>query len=299
MNNYLGELAGLLVSVAFTVNSAVFTIAGRQVGSVVVNRFRLVLAVIFLALTHLVLFGTLLPLTAEPQRWLWLSLSGISGLVLGDAFLFQAFVWIGPHLSMLMMSLVPVISALLAWLFLEEQLSIGQVLGILMTIGGVAWVILERDNIRGLHELDYPRGIFFGLMGAFGQALGLVLAKNGLRGEFSPISGNIIRMFSAGAILWGFTLFRGQAGKTFQSLINSRRAAMYILIGTIIGPFIGVSLSLFSIQNAEIGVASTLMALPPIFLLPVGYFFFQERFGWGAIAGTLLAFFGVTLLFLV
>ncbi|MGD8753076.1 MAG: DMT family transporter [Anaerolineales bacterium] len=299
MSAYLGEFAALLVSVAFTVNSAVFTIAGRQVGSMVVNRFRLILAVILLALTHFVLFDTFLPVSAEPRRWLWLSLSGISGLVLGDAFLFQAFVWIGPRLSMLMMSLVPVISTLLAWLFLNEQLSTGQVLGIGITIGGVAWVILERNNVSELHKPDYPRGILFGLGGAFGQALGLVLAKNGLGGEFSPISGNIIRMFSAGIILWGVTLFQKQAGKTIQSLFQSRQAAMYIFVGTFIGPFIGVSLSLFSIQHAEVGVASTLMALPPIFLLPIGHVFFQERYGWGGVAGTLLAIFGVAILFLV
>jgi drug/metabolite transporter (DMT)-like permease len=55
---------------------------------------------------------------------------------------------------------------------------------------------------------------------------------------------------------------------------------------------------LLAIQNTQVGIASTLMALPPVFLLPVGYFVFKERFGWQAITGTALAMAGVGLLFL-
>jgi len=284
---------------AFTVNSAVFTLAGRQVGSMIVNRFRLVLAVLFLGTAHWVVFGTPLPLEAEPQRWLWLSLSGISGLIMGDAFLFQAFVWIGPHLSMLMMSLVPVISALLAWMFLDELLNAGQIIGMLLTVAGLAWVILERNSVQYPRSRDYLRGILYGLGGALGQSLGLILSKNGLEGDFSPISGNIIRMLTAGILLWAITLLQGQAGLTFQRLVKSGWALFHIMSGTFVGPFLGVSLSLYSIQNTEVGVASTLMALPPIFLLPIGYFFFGERFGWGAVTGTIVAILGVALLFLV
>ena len=65
------------------------------------------------------------------------------------------------------------------------------------------------------------------------------------------------------------------------------------------GPVLGVSLSLFALQHTSVGVASTLIALPPIFLIPIEYHFFKERFGWGAIAGTILAMIGVGILFLV
>jgi len=71
-----------------------------------------------------------------------------------------------------------------------------------------------------------------------------------------------------------------------------------ILGGAFSGPFLGVSLSLFALQNTSIGVASTLMALPPIFLLPVDAFYFHEKIGWGSILGTLVAITGVALLFL-
>ena len=53
------------------------------------------------------------------------------------------------------------------------------------------------------------------------------------------------------------------------------------------------------IQYAPVGVASTLQALPPVFLIPIGYYFLGERVSSRAILGTLLALAGVAVLFLV
>ena len=275
--------------------------AGQQFGSAIANRIRLVLAVILLVLLHWLLLGTPLPLGAERERWFWLGLSGIAGLALGDALLFQSYIWIGPRLGMLLMSLAPVVSALLAWLFLAETLSFGQISGILLTVGGIAWVVLEKSSPAG-GQVRHPRygwGILVGLGAATGQALGLVLAKKGLGGNFPALSGNLIRMLAAGLAVWSLALVQNQAGPTIQRLKGQRRALLYVLVGTIFGPVVGVWLSLTAIQLAHVGVASTLMALPPIFMLPITYFVFKDHFGWQAILGTVVAMCGVALLFMV
>ncbi len=158
----------------------------------VVNRVRLILALIFLIFTHWILLGQPIPLNAAPQRWFWLGISGVIGLVLGDAFLFQAFVWIGPRISMLMMSLAPVLATLAAWIFLGEVLSGGQIVGILITMAGVAWVVLDQNGESsrnpGPEEL-LPGEYIFALGGATGQALGLGLLQNTgfFRGFFTDI----------------------------------------------------------------------------------------------------------------
>jgi len=296
---YIGELAALATSLFFSFASTFFTLAGRRVGSMVLNRARLVVAVVFLGVTHWVTLGIPLPLHAEPERWLWLGLSGIVGLVLGDIFLFRAFVSIGPRLSMLIMSLAPVIAAIQAWIFLGETMSLGQMAGILITLGGITWVVMERNGDNNQKNRDYARGLLYGLGGALGQATGLVLAKNGLFGAFSPISGNIIRMITAAVVLWMMTFIQRQAGKTLRTLAEDRRGVGFTIAGAIAGPFLGVSFSLLAVQRTEVGVASTLMALPPLFLLPISYVVFKERFGWGAVAGTFVAVFGVAILFLV
>lgn len=301
MNAYLGEIAALITSLCFSITSTFFTLAGQKVGSVIVNRTRLGIAVVFILCAHFLL-RVPLPYEIETERLFWLGLSGIIGLVLGDASLFQAFILIGPRVSMLLMGLTPVIAVILAWLFLGEQLSEQQILGIGLTLGGVLWVIIEHNqkiNSNGIEKQKYLPGILFGLGGAAGQALGLITAKKGLGGDFPALSGTLIRMFTATIVLWSFTIFRGQAWKTIEKLNNNRQTLGYITAGSFTGPFLGVTFSLIAIQNTSVGIASTLMALTPIFLLPISHLVFKERFGWGAIAGTIVAFAGVGLLFLV
>jgi drug/metabolite transporter (DMT)-like permease len=285
----------------WAVSSSVFTLASRQVGSVILNRLRLVLAILWLLLAHALLRQPL-PFQAGNERLLWLSLSGIVGLVLGDAFLFQAFIWIGPRLSMLLMALSPAMAVLLAWLFLGEVLTAVQIVGILVTLTGIGWVVLERNSQARLNRIDekhYLPGILCGLGAAAGQAIGLILAKEGTRGGFSALSATLVRMIAATVVLWIYTLARGQAAETYQRIAAQPNVLWLGLAGSFFGPFLGVTFSLIAIQFSEVGIASTLMSITPIILLPIGYFFFKDKFGWQAILGTLIAMAGVALLFLV
>jgi drug/metabolite transporter (DMT)-like permease len=295
---YIGEIAALFTSFCWSFSAIGFTKATQQVGSQVTNRMRVLIAMLVLILINTVLYGQPIPLHAGASRWAWLGISGIIGLSLGDAFLFQAYHEIGPRLGLLLLSLAPVFGSLIAWIFFGQILAPLQIAGILVTLGGIAWVIMARpkgndENIRKLSG----RGILFGLLAALGQATGLVLSQRGMTGGFSPFAGTLIRMFAAVIVLWSFALFQRKAGSTLKAMRSQPRAFGWITFGAMFGPVIGVSSSLLAVQHAGIGVASTLMALPPIFMLPISYFIFKERFGWQAIAGTVVAMAGVALLF--
>jgi drug/metabolite transporter (DMT)-like permease len=300
---YLGHLAALATSVAWSFTSVLFTLSGRRVGSAVVNRTRLPIAIVLVMLTHRLMFGTFLPLDAEPLRWGWLALSGLIGFVLGDAALFQAFVMIGPRLSMLLMALTPVFSTVLAWTFLNERLSPLELLGVGLTVGGVMLVVSERRNgsstaLTVESPRQYTIGILYGLGGALGQTLGLYASRMGLAGDFPALSGNLIRLLAAATILWSFAALRGQVRPGLQKLREHPDALKAILAGAIFGPFIGVWLSLVAVQHAPLGIASTLMSLAPVILLPISRLLFGDTITRRAIVGTAVAFAGTALLFL-
>jgi drug/metabolite transporter (DMT)-like permease len=139
----------------------------------------------------------------------------------------------------------------------------------------------------------------YGVLAGLGQAIGLVLSKQGMVGNFSPFQANAIRMLAAVVFIWAWTAFGRQVGATFATLREKPGALPLLALGALVGPLLGVSSSLLAVQHAEIGVASTLMALPPVILLPVSYFVLKERIGWQAVVGTLLAIAGVAILFLV
>jgi len=294
----LGALAALATAFLWALTSIAFGLASVRAGSMPVNRVRLVMAVGLLVAAH-PLFGLPLPVAAEGHRWLLLGASGVVGLVLGDGFLFQAFVWIGPRLAMLLLSTAPALATLWAWWFLGESLAPPEVLGILVTILGVAWVVQARDHAAGLRDpRRYARGILCGLGGAAGQAGGLILAKQGMAGDFPALSATLMRMVAAAAALWLYTLLRGQSRETLARFAKDRAAGWYTLAGSFLGPFAGVTLSLLAIQHIAVGIASTLMALTPIFLLPLSALMFRERIGWPAALGTITATAGVALMFL-
>ena len=130
-----------------------------------------------------------------------------------------------------------------------------------------------------------------------GQAIGLILSKKGLGTDYSALSANIIRVSAAACLLWGITLFRGGISKTIDKL-KDKKGLSTVTGGAFCGPFLGVWLSLVAVQKTYVGIASTLMALPPIFLIPLSHWIFKEKIGIGAIIGTMVAVLGVALIFM-
>jgi len=295
--NFIGELAALATSFFFAMTAMIFTVTGRMVGSQVTNRMRLVFALVYLVILNIVLFREPLPFSADSSRWLWLGLSGVIGLSLGDAFFFQSLISVGPRLGSLLLSLAPIFGSIIARVFFGEILAPLQITGIVLALAGIGWVVLSHEEPPDTPHGHTARGVIFGVLAGLGQAVGLVLSKQGMFGDFSPFQANVIRMLAAAIFIWLWTAFGGKAGATLRALRENPRVIRLLALGALVGPVLGVSSSLLAVQHAEIGVASTIMALPPVILLPVSYFAFKEKIGWQAMAGTVLAIAGVAVLF--
>lgn len=295
---YLGEFAAIMTALTWSGTSLLFTKTSNEVGAIIVNRVRVVLALLFLVLLNWAFYGYLLPFDAGWERWLWFALSGAVGYAMGDLFLFQSFVCVGPQRTLLMMSLAPLMSAGLAWIFFGEALSGMQALGVLITLAGISWVIMQRRQDDTSQRCSSFRGILFGLGAAVGQAVGYLLSKQGLTDGFPPIAGNSIRMIAAVIVLWVLAGIQGKAGETVRSMREKPKVFGWLAFAAFTGPVLGATLSLLALQYTQIGIASTLIALPPVFMLPVNWLVYKEPFRWGDLLGTLVAVAGVAVLFL-
>ncbi len=295
---FIGEIAALGTACCWSMGSMFFDAAGRRLGALTVNKIRIPLAVVFLAAALWVTTGRPLPPAMELDNLFWLSLSGLVGLVLGDACFFTSLVILGPRRATLLMSAAPVFTSLLAWPLLGDTLGPLTLFGMAVAISGIAWVSVEK---RAKSPVQRPgslwNGALWGLGGAAGQAAGLVLAKLGMGNEVTALTATFYRMAAATVLIWLFTILLGGLPQTIHSLRN-RRGIIFAAGGAFIGPFLGVWLSLVAISHTETGIAATIMAAVPVMVIPLEVIVYHERPSPRGLLGALVTIAGVAILFL-
>ena len=297
VTDHLGELAALGTAVCWALGSLAFTRAGRRIGSLPLNVIRLALALLFAMVAGLALHGRALPTDATAEQWWWLGLSGFVGYFLGDLCQFRAFIEIGPRLTLLIMALAPPLTAVIDFAVLGQRLTPLSVVGMAITLAGVAWVLSERTPAAATPGPAAPRlrGILLGLGGALGQAVGLVLSKRGMVG-YEPLAGAQIRML-VGLACFVALVPAASAGPRLRAALGDRSALGYATVGALLGPFLGVSLALFALQRTSAGVAASLLSTSPIFIIPLAARLEGERVGVRGLLGAVVAVAGVALLF--
>jgi drug/metabolite transporter (DMT)-like permease len=293
---YTGELSALATAVMWTGSAIAFAAATTRVGSVYVNVVRLVAAVAFLFWT-IIIFG--IEVNVSAIQVAFLSLSGFAGFVFGDTFLFKSFEYNNARISTLIMSAAPAMTALMAFLFLNETLSFTGVLGMTITLAGIALVVLERKELSTHHIPISMVGVFYALLGALGQAGGMILAKGAFaHGSINGFVATFIRAFAATLVLTPLNYFAGRFTKPIEIFLNDRKAFHFTMLGSFLGPYLGVTFSLIAISLTDVAIAATIIALVPILMLPTVWILFSEKLSWRAIVGACVAVSGVGILFL-
>jgi drug/metabolite transporter (DMT)-like permease len=292
---FVGEFAALLTAVLWSGSSMVFAAATARIGSIQVNINRLLMATVYLGLVIL-LFG--LPVGLSASQVGNLAVSGIVGLALGDSFLFKAYREIGARVTMLIMSLAPAVTAVLGFIFLNETISLQAISGMILTIAGIAIVVLERRPIAAGRPLWSFEGLSLAVLASVGQGVGLIFAKLAFReGEINGFVATFIRILSSLVLLVPGLLVTGRWANPVRLFSRDRHAFLLTAAGSVLGPFLGISFSLIAISHTDVAVAATLMATVPVIMLPLVHRFHRERLSWKSIAGAFLSVFGVALLF--
>lgn len=303
---FVGELAALATALLWSFTAIFFSEAGKRIGSFHVNKIRLVFAVCIYTLVLFASTGELFPTHVNREQWFWLGLSGFIGLVLGDGCGFKSLVMIGPRLATLIMASTPIMTTLIAWFFLDEKLKLLDMIGIAITISGIAWVVLERNSNRSPLDRSHPdagtlaKGVLLALLASLGQASGLVFSKHGMLNvgpAVQPLEASFVRMIVALIIIWGFSALRGTLGESYRALKNLP-AMGFTMGGAAFGPFLGVWMSLVSVSYLAAGISATLSSMAPVLIIPTIVLYYKEKVSPRAVLGACLAVIGVAILFL-
>ncbi|MFW6232846.1 MAG: DMT family transporter [Bacteroidota bacterium] len=295
--NLIGEIAALAAAFMWAGSSFIFTAASIKIGPIQLNVDRMILAGVLLCLSLLV---TGIGFAISTEQLVYLSLSGFVGLVLGDSFLFRSFKEIGPRVSMLLLSSNPALAAVLAYLFLDEGLNLTGILGISVTLFGIAIVILEKPKVPNGGFNITLKGVIFGFLSAAGQGSGLIFAKLAFQsGDIHSITATFYRIITAVIILMPLAAFANRYKNPFKLYIESRKTFLNVFAGSFIGPYLGITLFFVAIIYTKVCIASTIMATVPIIMLPLSAIIYTEKLTLRAIIGAFIAFGGVAVLFLI
>ncbi|MFH1176710.1 MAG: DMT family transporter [Acidobacteriota bacterium] len=289
----LGETAALATAFCWAATSVAFAEASRRAGALRVNLLRLPMALVLLSLALLLSRSPLAALTASSFGFL--AASAVIGLVVGDLALFAALHRIGPRLASLVMSSAPMFATLAGALFLGEEPGARALGGMVLTLGGVVWVVAERPG-QPLEGVKRRAGVLLAFAAAACQGVGLALAKLGMAGGVPPLAATWLRIGIATAVIWLLTLLTGKlVGLGLRGAL--RHAFVYLALGAFFGPFAGVWLSLVAAHHTSVGVAATIMATTPLLVIPLVMATERYHPSIRAVAGTLVALAGVALLF--
>ena len=266
-------------------------------GSATVTHIRLWIALPAIIIVHFLFTGSLVPRDLGSIPFLYIAVSGFVGFCLADLFIFRAFVEIGARETLVILTLSPIFSAVISFIFLNERLLIVQALGIIGTIAGVMWVVFEKGSPQEKKKGLLNLGVLYAFFGAFAQAVAMVLSKFGLQEGMHPVSANLIRIIFGLIGLIIFALLRGQFVNDFRKM-KDRKALTFVTAGALVGPVLGIILTLYALTMAPVGIVTALMQISPVMLLPIDRFLFKKTISLGAVGGTFLAIAGAMVLIL-
>lgn len=301
INNFIGEIAALSASFLWATASVVYTRLGIRIPPLQLNFYKGIIAIAFILITLVGQQTILANLSLFPAILLFIS--GVVGIGLGDTAYFAALNSIGARRTLLLETSSPPMGATLALILFGEQLVPLAWCGILLTLLGIIWVISERNPVsvtgRG-EQMFASKGIIWAILGAIAQAIGSVISRFALlQSDISPLESSLIRLIAGSFMVFCLLLWRNSfnALQTVFQWRLSRRSLGAIAIAAFGSTYLGIWLQQTSLKFSPTGIAQTLLATSPLFILPI-VALMGEKVSIRAILGALISLGGITLLFI-
>lgn len=294
--NWVGEGAAISAAIVWAVATWIYGQFSHHFSALQLN---IVKGVIGSAMMLLVMpFLSQMTFELSSKHAMILAVSGVVGIAIGDSAYFAALKRIGPNNTLLLESLAPPLSGLIALMFLGISMGIMSWIGIFVTTAAVTMVILQPADRSQAVSMS---GIGFGLLASVCQATGVVISHFALvAGDIDPLIGAVLRL-SIGVLAVALFVPWVEA-KPFSKIWHNGKAMPrsdkgYLLLAIMVGTFIALWLQQIALKHANPAIAQTLIATSPLFMLVI-YWIKGQKISSRSILGTLAAIVGIALLLL-
>ena len=235
-------------------------------------------------------------MTFSSQAWIYLAISGIVGIAIGDTFYFRSLQILGPRRSLVVATTAPIFGAIIGWWMLDEYVPWWSLVGIMIAISGIATVVLDK---RGRQESPghFPgsewAGVACGLIAAICQASGGAISKLAMQ-ECGALEATFVRLLTA--VLFGclFLPFLKRFKLDVHQLFRVTNLRL-LLPAAALGTWLGIWCSQIGFYYASVAIATMFMSTSPLFAIPLVRYFDGHRISAQAIWGTLIAVIGISM----
>lgn len=292
---FAGEIAALLAAFIWAVATFLYARTGNQTPALFLNLIKGSLAVLMLGLTVLVLGDAVPTLTAS--QWMWLAGSGVVGISIGDSAYFSAIKRVGPSQTLLIESLAPPLTGVLALCFLQEAIGFWAWTGIFLTMSGILWVVTEH---RPQGRPNLP-GLGFATLAALCQAGGMVMSRQVMVStSITPLWAALVRLAAASLVLWtALPLLKSDLilrRDSWRAIGTARNGWLLFTLAVFLGTFLGIWLQQAALKLTSAAIAQTLISVSPLFALGLARLS-GHKVSRRSIVGALVTLAGVALFF--
>jgi drug/metabolite transporter (DMT)-like permease len=287
----LGGLYAVLCALSWAVIGMLVRSLAHTFNSVSLNAVRSTLGGV-LILAWVLSTGGLTGLTAMSWRaFVLLAISVLLAVWLGDTVFFESTRDLGLARAMTVSMSYPLVAALLAAFFLNEPLTPRLAVGSVLTLGGVVLTVVGETRSTAAARERFWIGIGAATLASVAWAASVVALKPALA-EVDAIQAQAVRLPVAAVLLWMTPWSWGG----LMALKRQSPHARWRLLA--LGGLTAVSSILFvaGVQHAGVAVAAVLSSTAPIFAIPLGLLFLNERVPAVAAVGATVTVLGIALL---
>lgn len=290
------DLLALAAAACWAVGSMISVTPARHLGAFAFVRLRMLLVAAMLWLITLASGGLHAVTSADVTV---IALSGLVGIIIGDSALFSAMNRLGPRRSGILFSTNALMSAVLGYFLFGERMSPQAMAGAVLTISGVMIAILygrrkTEDHLWEANEGSPVIGIGLGLLAAFGQSAGTLIAKPVMAAGMDPFLASAIRVTVA-CCGYFILLWLGIGSMRPKQPLTPRIVAQTALSG-LVGMALGMSFLLWALRLGNVGMVAILSSVTPILVLPLLWFFLRRPPARGAWIGAVISVAGTALI---
>ena len=296
MNIYY--ICALLAALTWAITPIMNTHVVRHTGVMTAIRWKTGFATIML--WAIVAYNGTINSVSDNHTLVIACLSGFIGVFLGDTALYSAIKHLGGRRVTVIFTLAAPFAMILGAIFLSETLKIKTIVAcIVILLGIITIIIAKEDTSKNKSSIDtitgsLLMGVFWAVLAAFCQAVGIVLARPILESGVDPIAFSSIRLTAALIPLIALRYIFPKLTMTHNPMQSIH--IWYLLLIGLLGLVLGMTLTMFALTGGKVGIVTTLTSTAPAFALPIVWYKTKTIPSIWAWSGTIIVLIGTSVL---